>query len=85
MAIRVAKQTLLKYRPRLVIEIHGPHVACDVIQELWKVGYHCFSHLETDGGRVYKEVLSEDLARINYNDLYSIHYLLAAHSPESLP
>jgi FkbM family methyltransferase len=82
MAVRGAKETLLKYRPRLIIELHGPQVAREVLQELWGVGYRCFGRLETENGQVYKEILSEDLACIN--DLYSLHFMLAAPSPELL-
>jgi FkbM family methyltransferase len=82
MAVRGAKETLLKYRSRLVIELHGPQAAREVLRELWEVGYRCFGRLETDSGEVYKEILSEDLDYIK--DLYSLHFVVAAPSPELL-
>jgi FkbM family methyltransferase len=80
LALEGAKSVLLKYQPRLVIELHSAEVAQQVLKILWSVGYRCFGYL--DDGNVYGEFTPDHLKRIT--GLYTVHYLAASPDPSDI-
>jgi FkbM family methyltransferase len=83
MALRGARKLLTEHQPRLVIELHGPEVAIEVLQILWECNYHCFGFLATsDGGGVYKKLTATDLAAINHK--YALHFMVASCREEEV-
>jgi FkbM family methyltransferase len=76
MALDGARHSLLKHRPRLVIELHGAEAARSVLRVLWDIGFYCFGTLIAKGASTYKEVTPDDLEYIT--GPYSLHLLVAS-------
>jgi FkbM family methyltransferase len=82
MALEGARHLLSRYRPRLVIELHGAEAARRVLEILWNLDYHCFGYLDVNGVSTYKKLTPADLDCIT--ELYSLHYLVASTTPDDL-
>jgi FkbM family methyltransferase len=75
--LRGAIETLVKYAPNLVIELHGPEVAQAVVKLLLEVGYHVFGCLNQS---CYKEIKGDDIGAIT--GLYSLQRCVAGRNRE---
>ena len=71
-----ARRTLLKYRPRLAIELHGIDCGQAVVPQLNRLGYHCYGFLVKDGVECYSRVTNEDVADLKSQ--YDLHFLFAS-------
>jgi FkbM family methyltransferase len=82
--LKGARQVLGRWAPRLLVELHGPEWAREVIALLAGLGYHCRGkvepHLHLSG---YGPVGPGDARRIQ--GLYDVHFLVAARKQEELP
>lgn len=82
--LRGAAGLLRDRSPRLLIELHGPEMARDVVAFLDGIGYACAArtapHLHPSGyGRVDISMLDRVAG------LYDIHFLVASRDPAALP
>jgi FkbM family methyltransferase len=80
--LRGARQTLSKYRPHLVIELHGAEAARKVVMLLLQAGYHIFGRLQTDSGCAYQEIGAADFSSIV--EQYSLPACIASGNRELL-
>ena len=78
--LRGAAGTLVKYAPNLVIELHGPEVARDVVKFLLEIGYHIFGYLDLNGNQSYKEIKAADIGAIT--GPHSLHRCVAGRNRE---
>jgi FkbM family methyltransferase len=82
--LRGAAGLLREHGPRLLIELHGPEMARDVVVQLDRLGYTCAAkvgpHLHASG---YGPVDPSMLGRVE--GLYDIHFLVASRNPADLP
>jgi FkbM family methyltransferase len=82
--LRGAAGLLRERAPRLLVELHGPEMARDVVLQLDELGYACAAkvapHLHAAG---YGRVDSSMLGRVQ--GLYDIHFLVASRDPADLP
>jgi len=82
--LRGAAGLLRERGPRLLVELHGPEMARDVVGLLDGLGYACAAkvapHIHTSGyGRVAPSMLHQ------VSGLYDIHFLVASRDPADLP
>ena len=82
--LRGAAGVLRERGPRLLVELHGPEMARDVVTLLHELGYACAAkvapHLYPGGyGRVDPSLLGR------VTGLYDIHFLVASRDPAGLP
>jgi FkbM family methyltransferase len=82
LALKGADKLLQQRKPRLVIELHNGPAGADVLEILWKYGYHCFGYLESANTREYREITVGDLPKIR--DEYSLKYLAASIQEKDL-
>ncbi|HEY0306637.1 MAG TPA: FkbM family methyltransferase [Acidobacteriaceae bacterium] len=76
LALEGARSLLLQHGPLLIIELHGAEVACQVLQVLWSVNYHCFGYFMQNGINAYKQFTPADLPSITGR--YTTHFLVAS-------
>jgi len=76
MALRGARKLLDEGKPHWVIELHSGPLGVEVLEILWKYGYHCFGYLQSGTGREYREMTAADLPVIR--DEYALRYLAAS-------
>lgn len=82
--LRGAASLLRERSPRLLVELHGPEMARDVVALLHELGYVCAGkvapHIHPRGyGRVDPSLLGQ------VTGLYDIHFLVASRDPADLP
>lgn len=82
MALRGACHLLSTHKPRLVVELHGAEVSCQVLDMLWRCGYHCYGRLAANDMCVYKEIVPADLEAIAQR--YSLSYIAASVNREEV-
>lgn len=82
LALQGANNLLERRKPRLVIELHGGAVGAEVIEILWKYGYHCFGYLDSTNRREYREIAVSDLPRVR--DKYSLKCMAASAQEKDL-
>jgi FkbM family methyltransferase len=79
--LRGAAEVLRRYRPALVVELHGTAAAREVFRILHDYGYACYGYVSSGGeGRKYKRVTPEDAAGLVGD--YDLHHLVAAAPPD---
>jgi FkbM family methyltransferase len=82
--LRGAAGVLRERSPRLLVELHGPGMAREVMVLLHEMSYACAAkvtpHIHASGyGRVDPSILSR------VQGLYDIHFLVASRDPADLP
>jgi hypothetical protein len=66
----------------LAIELHGTEESRKVVRFLLDIGYSPFGFLNTDKGRIYKEIVMSDIDELT--SPYSLHYCIAGRGREVL-
>ena len=77
-----ARDTLNRYSPDLLVELHGASTACQVFQFLTELGYHCFGEAMLDGCKEYRQ-LNKGIVN-TLSDYYDLHFLVASRDPNRL-
>jgi FkbM family methyltransferase len=80
--LRGAVRTLEKHSPGLAIELHGAEESRKVVRFLLDIGYSPFGFLNTDRGRIYKEIVMSDIDE--FTRPYSLRYCIAGRDREML-
>jgi FkbM family methyltransferase len=77
-----ATETLTKYRPRLVMEMHEPNTTRQVLNTLERHGYFTYG-FSSDGSRsVWRPMRASDLAETA--GVHDLHHIFAACEPDVL-
>lgn len=76
MAVAGAKSTLARYKPKLLVELHGEKEGRGVWSVLAELGYHCFGYVAVNGALTYKEIQREDIREVG--TFWSPHHLVAS-------
>jgi FkbM family methyltransferase len=80
--LRGATRTLEKHSPTLAIEFHGAKETRAVVRFLLHIGYSVFGYLNTDKGKLYKEIIASDIDEIT--GPYSLHHCIAGRDRKVL-
>lgn len=84
MMLRGAREVLSTQRPRLLVELHGPDVAREVVDFLFDLDYHVAGKVNPDlFGNDHARIRPSDLDRLN--DRYDLHFIGASTNPDDLP
>lgn len=82
LVLQGAIHTLEKYRPKLLIELHGVEMGREVFHLLNNIGYHCYSPLAEGNVRQYQKVTTEKVGVIS--NYYDFHFLVASMDESDL-
>ncbi len=79
MVLRGARETIMRHRPRLAIELHGPETAQAVLRLVHEMGYRVWAHGFENWEHVYRPAGPHDADGLGDSRWMAYHFVVASH------